>query len=85
MPPNQSVFLNSALSHTIVFISPDVILRLLLCAVSWFSTSPLLNPIAECISTEVYSYYVYVDNYLVGKLPSVPGSTVYRCVCSAHH
>lgn len=49
------------------------------------SRSPLLNPVAECISTEVYSYYVYLDNYLVGKFPGVLGSTVYRCVCSAHH
>lgn len=44
----------------------------LLCCGSGFSTSPLLNAVAECISTEVYSYYVYADNYLVGKLP---GST----------
>lgn len=55
----------------------------LLCAGSGFSTSPLLNPVAECISTEVYSYYVYVDNYLVGKLPSVPGP-LFTVVCVQH-
>lgn len=55
----------------------------LLCAGRGFSTSPLLNPVAECISTEVYSYYVYVDNYLVSKLPSVPGP-LFTVVCVQH-
>lgn len=77
-------FLNTALSHAIALYLPTLS-WLVQSAVTWFSTSPLLNPVAECISTEVYSYYVYVDNYLVGKLPSAPVSTVYRCVGSAHH